>query len=108
LSKLFRISFLVSPEDSFIQLSGSFAATVFWVSVGACLVAQVALIVAAIRVPGEPTPEHPMRSPSRIVELGWVTLPAVMLALVLLFTWRAMQRQAAEPMPASSSASAAS
>ena len=61
-------------------------------TVAACIVAQVALIRSAFRTPPAPTPEHPLAAPKRATEIAWAVIPAIMLVLVLGFTWRAMHR----------------
>ncbi|HJR40992.1 MAG TPA: hypothetical protein VJ812_02835 [Gemmatimonadaceae bacterium] len=77
----------------------------FWVTVAACIVAQVALLRSAFRTPPTPTPEHPLAAPRRASEIAWSVVPAIMLALVLVFTWRAMHRPNGPraPVPAVSS-----
>ncbi len=73
----------------------------FWVATAICAVAQVAVVRAALagRTPGA--------SPSLVVrtrELFWVILPAALLALLLLWTWRSLPGRDRQPFtPAVSS-----
>jgi heme/copper-type cytochrome/quinol oxidase subunit 2 len=71
-------------------------ATLFWVAVGCCAVAQIALIWSAIRAPMSGSTESAtMRMPSRAREIAWTVIPAIGLAVLLVFTWRAQVRHAA-------------
>lgn len=59
----------------------------FWIATAVCAVAQVAIVRAALagRTPGaSPTPV------ARAREFFWVILPAALLALLLVGTWRAL------------------
>ena len=71
----------------------------FWVATAVCIVAQVAILRAALagRTPGA--------SPSALArarEVLWTVLPAVALALLLAGTWRALPRAATRPVPVAS------
>ena len=72
--------------------------TLFWAAAACCLVAQVALILSAIRAPmtGSAEPER-VQMPSRASEIAWTVVPAVALAVLLVFTWRETRR--ATPLP---------
>jgi hypothetical protein len=77
------------------------AAGLFWISVACCLVAQVLIVrsvLAARRLPAV-RPDLPRANGG--VELLWSVVPGIGLALLLLFTWRAMtarvDRAAAPP-----------
>ena len=71
----------------------SLSIALFWISAICCLVAQVALIVSAIRAPMPGSPESAsMRMPSRRTEVAWTIVPAIALAVLLVFTWRAANR----------------
>jgi heme/copper-type cytochrome/quinol oxidase subunit 2 len=73
--------------------SPALASALFWVCTGCCIVAQIALIASAIRAPMEGSPESAsMRMPSRSREIAWTVLPAIGLAVLLVFTWRATHR----------------
>ena len=68
----------------------------FWIAAATCAVAQVALIVSAIRAPMAGSPESAsMRMPRRTGEIAWTIVPAIGLAVLLVFTWRATHRPAA-------------
>jgi heme/copper-type cytochrome/quinol oxidase subunit 2 len=65
----------------------------FWVSAVVCAVAQVALVLSAIRAPMAGSPESAsMRMPRRASEIAWTIVPAIGLAVLLVFTWRATHR----------------
>jgi heme/copper-type cytochrome/quinol oxidase subunit 2 len=73
---------------------------IFWLAVVCCVVAQAAIVRAALRTPvhhAEPGMEVPR--PRRAIEIGWTVLPAIGLALVLLMTWRAIHRPVAPSQP---------
>jgi heme/copper-type cytochrome/quinol oxidase subunit 2 len=68
----------------------SLADASFWLAVACCVVAQVAIVRSAFarRTPllgGAAMP--PLRRP---IEVAFTLVPAVLLALVLVLTWRAM------------------
>jgi heme/copper-type cytochrome/quinol oxidase subunit 2 len=72
----------------------SFAVGLFWLSVACCAVAQFFIIrsVRGSRHVPEPSANVPR---SRVgVELLWAVLPAIGLAVLLLFTWRAVRSSA--------------
>jgi heme/copper-type cytochrome/quinol oxidase subunit 2 len=67
----------------------------FWIAVASCVLAQVALIWSAIRAPMTGSTESAsMRMPSRASEIAWTIVPAIGLAVLLVFTWRAQARHA--------------
>lgn len=78
----------------------SFAYTLFWASVACCAIAQV-YIIRSVRL-GRHRSEAPVvASRSRHgVEVVWVVLPALALAVLLLFTWRAIRENAGTQPPA--------
>lgn len=76
-----------------------FANGLFWTSVACCVVAQLFIIRSVRGARHVPDPSAGMPRQRGGLELLWVILPALGLALVLLFTWRAV-RQSAEPVPA--------
>jgi heme/copper-type cytochrome/quinol oxidase subunit 2 len=68
----------------------------FWTAAACCLVAQVALILSAIRAPMTgPAEPASMRMPSRASEIAWTVVPAIALAVLLVFTWRETRRATA-------------
>ena len=73
----------------------------FWSAVLSCAAGQIMILRstwrARERAATVPMPEGVPR-PVTLKEMAWVVLPAVALALVLVFTWRAMH-QPMMPMP---------
>jgi heme/copper-type cytochrome/quinol oxidase subunit 2 len=64
---------------------------IFWLAVVCCVVAQGAIVRSALRTPVQHTePGLEVPRPRRAIEIAWTVLPAIGLALVLLFTWRAI------------------
>jgi len=53
-----------------------------------CALSQAAIVRSALRARAQ-RPDG-SASPPKSIEVAWTVLPALMLALVLLFTWRAM------------------
>lgn len=77
------------------------ADTVFWLSVVCCVVAQVAIVRSAIRAtPYMRAGDEAVPRPRYAVEIAWTVLPALGLALLLVFTWRAMHPAPAPAAPA--------
>jgi heme/copper-type cytochrome/quinol oxidase subunit 2 len=65
----------------------------FWSAVACCAIAQIALIVSAIRAPMTGSSESAsMRMPGRASEIAWTVVPAIGLAVLLVFTWRETSR----------------
>jgi heme/copper-type cytochrome/quinol oxidase subunit 2 len=77
------------------------ATILFWISVACCLVAQVLIVRSVVAARGLPAarPELPRARGS--VEVMWAVVPAIALAALLFFTWRAIgdQRRDAAPAP---------
>jgi heme/copper-type cytochrome/quinol oxidase subunit 2 len=69
----------------------SFADGLFWASVACCAFAQFFILrsVGGRRHVPEPTARLPRQRSG--MEVVWAILPAVMLAVLLLFTWRAVR-----------------
>lgn len=73
-----------------------FATGLFWSCVACCLVAQ-GLIIRSVRGARHvPAPSAGMPRHRGTLELVWAVVPAVALAVLLAFTWRAI-RQAHAP-----------
>jgi heme/copper-type cytochrome/quinol oxidase subunit 2 len=70
----------------------SFADGLFWTSVACCALAQLFILrsVGGRRHTPEPSATQLPRSRGA-VELLWAVVPAVALAVLLVFTWRAMR-----------------
>jgi hypothetical protein len=67
------------------------ADAIFWVAVACCSVAQLAILRSVVISPARVA--EPARSTSRarrLAEFAWAGLPGVALALLFVFTWRAM------------------
>jgi hypothetical protein len=78
----------------------SLAAGLFWTSVACCAIAQLYILrsIGGSRHLAETTPGVPRER--RSVAVLWAMLPAVALAVLLFFTWRAVRAPRAETMPA--------
>jgi heme/copper-type cytochrome/quinol oxidase subunit 2 len=73
-------------------MSPTVAQIVFWIAAACCFVAQIALVRSAIRSPMSGSPDTAaVVMPRRSIEIAWTIVPAIALALVLMFTWRAMR-----------------
>ena len=73
-------------------MSASLAGVIFWLSVASCVVAEVAIISATVRVSAASAAEANavLPHPRRWLEIVWVVLPAIALAVLLLSTGRAI------------------
>ena len=76
------------------------ATILFWISVACCLVAQVLIVRSVLAARGLPAvrPELPRARGS--VEVMWAVVPAIALAAVLFFTWRAIDGERRGTAPA--------
>ena len=85
-------SLLTTHDSPYVSLvSPSLIGVVFWIAAACCAVAQVALIWSAIRAPMSGSTESAsMRMPSRASEITWTIVPAIGLAVLLVFSWRAV------------------
>lgn len=85
---------LESHADMPLVMSNAFADAVFWVAVAICTVAQVAILRSIFNTAPQGAPAATPGAPRvhRAMEIVWAILPAVALAGVLLFTWRAMEQ----------------
>jgi heme/copper-type cytochrome/quinol oxidase subunit 2 len=61
---------------------------IFWLAAVCCALSQAAIVRSALRARAQ-RPDG-SASPSKPIEVAWTVLPALMLALVLVFTWRAI------------------
>ena len=73
-------------------MSASLAGVMFWLSAASCVVAEVSIIRATLRVQGgSPTgASAALPHPRRWLEIVWVVLPAIALAALLVGTGRAI------------------
>lgn len=77
--------------------SPAVASALFWIAAVCCAVAQIALIHSAIRAPMPGSTESAsMRMPGRGSEIAWTVIPAIALAVLLVFTWRATHQATAQ------------
>jgi heme/copper-type cytochrome/quinol oxidase subunit 2 len=76
---------------TFQAMTPPIATALFWVAAAICLIAQLALVWSAIRAPMPGNAEAPVKMPRRTTEIAWTVVPALALAVLLVFTWRAMQ-----------------
>jgi heme/copper-type cytochrome/quinol oxidase subunit 2 len=82
----------------------TFANGLFWVSVACCLVAQLFIVRSVLGARHVPNPAAHVPHSRAGVELLWAIAPAVALAVLLVFTWRAVREH--ERTPASISVTA--
>ena len=73
-------------------MTASPAGVMFWLSAASCVVAEVAIIRATLRVSGATATEASaaLPHPRRWLEVVWVVLPAIALAALLVGTARAI------------------
>ncbi|HEY4217094.1 MAG TPA: hypothetical protein VGM67_08150 [Gemmatimonadaceae bacterium] len=71
-------------------MSSALADAIFWVAVACCSIAQLAIIRSAIVSPARVAGAAPTTSVRRAAEIAWAVIPGIALAVLLLFTWRAM------------------
>jgi heme/copper-type cytochrome/quinol oxidase subunit 2 len=66
----------------------------FWIAVAICAIGQLAVLRSVVtgRAPGALAPDAARRR--RAGEILWAVVPACMLAVVLVLTWRAMHATA--------------
>jgi heme/copper-type cytochrome/quinol oxidase subunit 2 len=74
-----------------------FADLIFWSAAVCCIVAQVAVVRSAIRSPMAAALDANVTMPRRSTEVAWTIIPGIVLALLLVATWRAIH--AAPTMP---------
>ena len=63
----------------------------FWAAVAVCAVAQAFIIAAAVRARHADRADGAVPRPSRAAEIAWTVLPAIGLALLFVFTHRALE-----------------
>ena len=67
------------------------ADAIFWVAVACCIVAQLAIVQSVVISPARAADRAPASTARRIAEIAWAVLPGIALAVVFVFTWRAIQ-----------------
>jgi len=84
-------------------MSFRLADAIFWVAVACCSVAQLAILHSVIVSPARVArPGVATSRARRAAEIAWAVLPGIALAVVFVFTWRAVH--AAHAMAAVASA----
>ncbi len=71
-------------------MSFHFAEAIFWVAIGCCAVAQLAILHSVVVSPVRVAGSQPISMGRRWTEIAWAVIPGAALAVVLVFTWRAM------------------
>lgn len=66
----------------------SYAKLFFWVAATCCLVAHTAILRSVLRA--DTRLDATVSTRRRFVEIAWAVVPAVVLAAVLLTTWRGL------------------
>jgi heme/copper-type cytochrome/quinol oxidase subunit 2 len=69
----------------------SLSIPVFWIAAGICVIAEIAILRAAFTPGGSTSESSPMPHSPRGAEMIWAVIPAIVLALLLAATWRAVQ-----------------
>jgi heme/copper-type cytochrome/quinol oxidase subunit 2 len=87
---------LVSPA---FKQNMTFSFGLFWTSVVCCLIAQLFIVRSVLGARHLPNPEANVPRSRGVVELFWAVIPAVALAVLLVFTWRAIQERQAVHSP---------
>jgi heme/copper-type cytochrome/quinol oxidase subunit 2 len=85
----------------------SFAAGLFWTSVACCLVAQLLIVRSVLGARHVPAPTADVPRARAGVELLWAVVPAIALAVLLVFTWQAVRERDALRAAGAASASPA-
>ena len=73
-------------------MSASLAGVMFWLSVASCVVAELAIIRATLRLSRASTTDAALAlpHPRRWLETVWLVLPALALTALLVVTWRSI------------------
>jgi len=72
-------------------MSVRLADAIFWVAVACCSVAQLAILHSVIVSPARVAqPGVATSRARRAAEIAWAVLPGIALAIVFVFTWRAV------------------
>lgn len=66
----------------------SFSNLIFWIAAACCAFSQALIVRSALRA--RALRPDGSASPPKVVEVAWTVVPALMLAAVLLFTWRTL------------------
>lgn len=66
------------------------ADAVFWIAVACCVLAQLAIVHSVVVSPARAADREPASATRRVAEIAWAILPGIALAVVFVFTWRAI------------------
>jgi heme/copper-type cytochrome/quinol oxidase subunit 2 len=69
-------------------VSAFYAKLFFWVAAICCLVAHLAILRSVLRVSARA--DQPVSVQHRLAEITWAVVPALVLAAVLVSTWRSI------------------
>ena len=79
-------------------MSFRLADAIFWIAVAACSIAQIAIVRSVFISPARVDEAAGAGSPGRrLSEIAWAVLPGVALAVLFVYTWRAMHSPAINP-----------
>ena len=81
---------MLPAADEALPMSPALADAIFWIAVGCCAAAELAIVRSALARRAEPTAGSPVPGVRRGAEVVWAVVPALILAAVLFATWRAM------------------
>ncbi|HUF25650.1 MAG TPA: hypothetical protein VMM18_01615 [Gemmatimonadaceae bacterium] len=73
----------------------SLPVALFWVAAAVCAVAQLLIVRSVFSPHPDATGGDALRRSGRLAETVWALLPALILALVLALTWRAVRADTA-------------
>lgn len=68
----------------------SLAEPIFWIAAGLCVLAELLILRAAFAPPRDAGAAAPVPQSPRGTEMIWAIIPAVILAVLLAATWRAI------------------
>lgn len=74
----------------------SLAMAAFWVAVVCCAVAQWFIVRGTVAALGAPSGSAAAHGSHRSLEIAWAVLPAILLAVTLAATWRAIRTERAD------------
>jgi heme/copper-type cytochrome/quinol oxidase subunit 2 len=79
-----------------VTLSPRIVDALFWLGVACCVVAQVFIVRAALK-PSRADVQEGVPVPRRASEVAWTIIPGIVLAIVLVWTWRAIHASRTSP-----------
>jgi heme/copper-type cytochrome/quinol oxidase subunit 2 len=71
-----------------LTISRFWTDAIFWAAAACCALSQAAIVRSALRARAQ-RPDG-TASPPRAIEVAWTIVPALVLVLVLVFTWRVL------------------